>query len=99
MRIKWVAPVVAALSVGTALAAISTAETNRLRESANVVRELRDMPEKGIPDELWSRADCVVVIPNMKKAAFGIGGEYGRGVMSCRSANGWSAPLFMTLAK
>ena len=57
------------------------------------------MPEKGIPEDLWSRARCVVVIPSMKKAAFGIGGEYGRGVMSCRHAEAWSAPLFMTLAK
>jgi lipid-binding SYLF domain-containing protein len=88
-----------ALSAATALAAISTAEINRLRESTTVVRELRDMSDKGIPDDLWSRADCVVVIPNMKKAAFGIGGEYGRGVMSCREGSAWSAPLFMTLAK
>ena len=95
----WAAPVVAALSVGTAFAAISTAETHRLNEAANVVRQLRDMPEKGIPEDLWNRAECVVVIPNMKKAAFGIGGEYGRGVMSCRRASSWSAPLFMTLAK
>ena len=99
MRVKWVAPVVMALSVGTAFAAISTGEMNRLRESANVVRSLRDMPEKGIPEDLWNRADCVVVIPNMKKAAFGIGGEYGKGVMSCRTGTAWSAPLFMTLAK
>ena len=99
MRVKWVAPVVMALSVGTAFAAISTGEMNRLRESANVIRSLRDMPEKGIPEDLWSRADCVVVIPNMKKAAFGIGGEYGKGVMSCRTGTAWSAPLFMTLAK
>ena len=95
---RW-APLIWALCAGTAFAAISTAEMNRLRDAASVVRELRDMPEKGIPDDLWSRADCVVVIPNMKRAAFGIGGEYGRGVMSCREGDSWSAPLFMTLAK
>jgi len=88
-----------ALGIGTAVAAISTAETNRLRDAAQVVREMRDMPEKGVPEDLWNRAQCVVVIPNMKKAAFGIGGEYGRGVMSCRKGATWSAPLFMTLAK
>ncbi len=92
------APLIWALTAGTAAASISTAELNRLHEATNVVRELRDMPD-GIPEDLWNRADCVVVIPNMKKAALGIGGEYGRGVMSCRHGDGWSAPLFMTLAK
>lgn len=95
----WTPALIVALSAGTAFAAISTAETNRLHEASQVVRELRDMPEKGIPDELWNRAECVVVIPSMKKAAFGIGGEYGRGVMSCRHEDAWSAPLFMQLAK
>jgi lipid-binding SYLF domain-containing protein len=100
MRVTaWAAPLVWAVSIGTAVAAISTAEMNRLRDATHVVRELRDMPETGIPDDLWRRAECVVVIPSMKKAAFGIGGEYGRGPMSCRRGTGWSAPLFMTLAK
>lgn len=99
MKVRTWAPLIWALSAGTAIAAVSTAEMNRLRDSANVVRELRDVPDKGVPDDLWNRADCVVVIPSMKKAAFGIGGEYGRGVMSCRHGDGWSAPLFMTLAK
>jgi lipid-binding SYLF domain-containing protein len=60
------------------------------------------VPDKGVPEDLWNRAQCVVVIPSMKKAAFGIGGEYGRGMMSCRTKEGgtsWSAPLFMQLAK
>jgi lipid-binding SYLF domain-containing protein len=99
MKVRTWAPLIWALSVATAFAAISTAEVNRLHEAANTVRELRDVPDKGVPDDLWNRAECVVVIPSMKKAAFGIGGEYGRGVMSCRHSNGWSAPLFMTLAK
>jgi len=83
----------------TAPGSISTAEINRLRESATVVRELRGTPDKGIPDDLWNRTQCVVVIPSMKKAALGIGGEYGRGGMSCRQGSAWSAPLFMQLAK
>jgi SH3 domain-containing YSC84-like protein 1 len=82
----------------TAAASISTAETKRLTESATVVRDLRTS-ENGIPEDLWGRAQCVVVVPSMKKAAFGIGGEYGRGVMSCRHGKDWSAPVFMQLAK
>lgn len=74
-------------------------ETTRLQNAAEVVRALRAAPDNAIPDELWNKAECVAVIPKMKKAAFMFGGEYGRGVMSCRSAGGWTAPLFLELAK
>lgn len=70
-------------------------ETSRLAESAKIVQEIR----ADIPAEYWDKAHCVGVIPDLKKAALIFGGEYGKGVMSCRSANGWSAPLFMQLAK
>jgi len=90
----------AVLGVATfARADISTGEASRLREASTVVRELRDAPDKGIADDLWAKAECVVVIPSMKKAALGLGGEYGRGVMSCKRGAEWSAPIFMTLAK
>jgi lipid-binding SYLF domain-containing protein len=82
----------------TSLAKVSADESKRLSEAATVLRELRNTPE-GIPQDLWNRAQCVVVIPSMKKAAFVIGGEYGSGVMSCRTTNDWSAPVFMQLAK
>jgi lipid-binding SYLF domain-containing protein len=85
--------------MGTATAAISTAEIKRLENAAAVIRELRGQPDKGIPEKLWQRAACVIVIPDLKKAALGIGGEYGRGVMSCREGRRWSAPAFMQLAK
>jgi lipid-binding SYLF domain-containing protein len=87
------------VSIVAAPQVASAAEADRLRESADVVRSLRAAPDNGIPDQLWNSAECVVVIPGMKKAAFVFGGEYGRGAMSCRTANGWSAPLFMRLAK
>ena len=87
------------ISAGAAEASLSTAEVKRLQNAADVVRALRTVPDKGIPDTIWDRAECVVVIPGLKKAAFGIGGEYGRGVMSCRGGGKWSGPLFMRLAK
>jgi SH3 domain-containing YSC84-like protein 1 len=99
MSVKGWTALIWALAIGTAAAAISTADTKRIHEASVVVRDVRDLPEKGIPDDLWNRARCVVVIPSLKKAAFGIGGEYGRGVMSCRRGDRWSAPLFMQLAK
>ena len=87
------------LALGTAAAAISTAEIKRLENATAVVRDMRDQPDKGIPEKVWQRAACVVVIPDLKKAAFGIGGEYGRGVTSCKTGEKWNTPVFMQLAK
>ena len=83
----------------SAFAALTKDEVKRLGESGSVVAELRKAPDKGIPENLWDKAECVLVFPSVKKAAFIVGGEYGSGVMSCRQANGWSAPIFMRLAK
>jgi len=63
--------------------------------AAAVVDDIR----RQIPNESWSRAHCVIVVPGLKKAAFIVGGEYGKGVMSCRVADGWTAPLFVELAR
>ena len=94
-----VASVAAVLFASTVFADLSKDEVKRLNESATILRELRDSPDKGIPQELWRRSECVLVIPSMKKAAFVFGGEYGSGVMSCRRQAGWSAPIFMQLLK
>jgi lipid-binding SYLF domain-containing protein len=93
---KYVAAV-ALLLVGAvnANAAIGSVEAARLTAAAQVVQDIRTT----IPPELWSRARCVTVIPDLKKAAFIFGGEYGKGVMSCRSGDRWSPPVFMQLAK
>jgi lipid-binding SYLF domain-containing protein len=70
----------------------------RLRESADVVNEMMGMPDKGIPHGVLDKAQCIVVIPGLKKAAFVIGGQYGRGFASCRKAGGaWGAPAAMRL--
>src|SRR5919108_5202652 len=80
----------------SASAAVSADEATRLAEAAKVVQDIRPT----IPDDYWTRARCAVVIPNLKKAAFMIGGEYGKGAMSCRGgADTWGAPVFMQLAK
>jgi len=86
-------------SAASAFAALSHDEIARLNESGTIISELRNTPDKGIPEELWRKAECVVVIPSMKKAAFVVGGEYGSGVMSCHNKTGWSSPVFMQLAK
>ncbi|HET9830765.1 MAG TPA: lipid-binding SYLF domain-containing protein [Vicinamibacterales bacterium] len=80
-------------------AAMSRGEEKRLREAADVLHELHATPDKDVPADLWEKAACVVVIPSVKKAAFIFGGEYGKGVMSCRVGSVWTAPAFMMLAK
>ena len=90
-----VAPVLDA----TLSAAISDKLKSRIDESAAVLAELHSAPDKDVPQELWDRATCVIVIPSVKKAAFVFGGEYGKGLMSCRKGAGWSAPVFMQLQK
>ena len=82
-----------------AFAELKSNEVKRLNEAAIVLSEMRAAPDSGIPEDLWNRAECVLVIPSLKKAAFLIGGEAGSGVMSCRRSRGWSAPVFMHLAK
>jgi len=78
---------------------LSTREASRIQEAATVLREIHNVPDKDIPQELWERAECVIVVPGLKKAAFVIGGEYGKGLMSCRHSGAWSAPIFMQIGK
>jgi lipid-binding SYLF domain-containing protein len=78
---------------------MSRGEEKRLRDAADVLHELHESPDNDIPQDLWDKAACVVVIPSVKKAAFIFGGEYGKGVMSCRTETGWTAPAFMMIAK
>jgi len=90
----------AALAAPSVLAAdLSTKETKRIQEAATVLREIHGVPDKDIPQELWEKAECVVVVPGLKKAAFVIGGEFGKGLMSCRHHGAWSAPVFMQIGK
>jgi lipid-binding SYLF domain-containing protein len=91
--------VAATAAVVAPSAQVSTSEAKRIQESAEVLREIHAVPEKDIPQDLWQRASCVAVIPDLKKAAFVFGGEFGKGLMSCRVGQGWSAPIFMELGK
>jgi lipid-binding SYLF domain-containing protein len=70
----------------------------RLRSSADTLREIMATPDKAIPRGLLNRAQCIVIVPGMKKAAFIVGGEYGRGYSMCRTEGRWSAPAPVRLA-
>jgi SH3 domain-containing YSC84-like protein 1 len=78
---------------------VSAKEARRIEEAATVLKEIHTVPDKDIPQDLWDRAECVIVVPSLKKAAFVVGGEYGNGLMSCRPNGQWSAPVFMQLGK
>jgi lipid-binding SYLF domain-containing protein len=89
-----------ALTITAAQAAdLSTKEATRVQEAATVLREIHAVPDKDIPQDLWDRAECVIVVPGLKKAAFIVGAEYGKGLMSCRHTGEWSAPIFMEIGK
>jgi lipid-binding SYLF domain-containing protein len=82
-----------------AQAQVSSSQADSIRASADALADVRGEPDKDIPRDLWKKAQCVVVIPSLKKAAFGIGGEYGKGMMSCRTEGEFGAPVFMQLEK
>jgi len=72
-------------------------DVSRMRASARVFREIMRAPDKAIPRELLESAKCVAIIPGEKKAAFIFGASYGKGLATCRTTNGWSAPLFLAV--
>jgi lipid-binding SYLF domain-containing protein len=66
---------------------------SRLKNATEVISEMTGMPDKGIPQDTLDKAECVIVVPGLKKAAFVVGGQYGRGFVTCRKASGgWGAP-------
>ncbi len=89
-----------AVTVATASLMSAGKEEERLGEAAAVIKEILGMPE-GIPEDLLDKAECVVVVPSVKKFAIGIGGSYGRGAMVCRGGSNfqgaWGAPAMYRL--
>lgn len=71
--------------------------TDRLDNAATVLKQIMATPDKGIPQEVLDHAKCIAVIPHMVKGGFVFGAEGGRGVATCRTANGWSAPGFFSV--
>jgi lipid-binding SYLF domain-containing protein len=93
--------VLALLILGTVAprAVLSTVEAKRIHEAGAVLRELRAVPDRDIPQNLWENARCVIVFPSVRTAVFIVGGEYGKGLMSCRRDRAWSSPVFMQLGR
>ena len=97
---KKVMFLLATLSLGTLCWADSAREdaTERLGNATTVLHEIMGMPDKGIPEEVLEHAKCVAVVPHMIKGGFVFGGKGGKGVATCRTKNGWSAPAFITIS-
>jgi lipid-binding SYLF domain-containing protein len=98
---RWVALFLAMLMLPfSAFAVDNEKEADRVKEAGTVLKEILDIPDD-IPKDLVDKAECVIVLPSVKKAAFGVGISYGRGVMTCRSGQhytgSWTAPALYAL--
>lgn len=82
------------LSFAADESAKETKAADRAQAAADVLNEIQGTPDKGIPQEVLGSAECVAVVPSMLKGGFIFGAKYGRGLASCRTAKGWSAPAF-----
>ena len=76
---------------------INTKASSRIESAGTVLDEIQGAPDQRIPEEVLASAECVAVVPSLLKAGFVFGGRYGRGVASCRTEKGWSAPAFFTI--
>ena len=92
MKMKMFAALTATLLPLTAYAASDAPK--RLQSAADAFKEVMGIPDKAIPQDLLEKAECIVIIPDLKKGAFIVGGKYGKGFVSCRKKDGvgWSAP-------
>jgi lipid-binding SYLF domain-containing protein len=91
-----------ALGIASAAAAQTAAkdthdEIEQTTKAATIFREIMGAPDKAIPRRILDNADCIAVFPQVIKAAFGVGGRGGRGVVVCRNADGWSAPAYLNV--
>lgn len=71
--------------------------TDRVQAAADVLNEIQGAPDNGIPGKILGSAECVAVVPSMLKGGFIFGAKYGRGIASCRTPKGWSAPAFFRI--
>jgi lipid-binding SYLF domain-containing protein len=81
----------------TAVASDREDDVNRTNKATQVFKEIMNTPDQGIPQELLESAKCIAIIPGDVKFAFIFGGNYGRGLATCRTGHGWSAPVFLAL--
>ena len=96
-RATWIQVVIVAATFRIAQAQDTAKIDGRLNASADIIEQVMAAPDHAIPETVLGGAHCVLVIPSEKKAAFGVGAQYGQGVATCRTGHGWSAPVFVKL--
>ena len=94
MRIRMFAALIASATLLPFTASAASDAPKRLRAAAEAFKEVMGTPDKAIPQDLLNKAECIVIVPDLKKGAFIVGGKYGKGFVSCRKKDGvgWSAP-------
>lgn len=96
-RIFLTTVIIAALVLPAFADSDRSEDLSRIQHSTDVLNEIMRTPDEGIPQDLLQSAKCMAIIPGEEKAAFFLGERYGKGVAVCRTARGWSAPLFLTI--
>jgi SH3 domain-containing YSC84-like protein 1 len=87
----------ALLATLTAVASDREDDVNRTHKAAQVFQEIMNTPDHGIPHDLLKAAKCIAIVPGEVKFAFIFGANYGRGIVTCRTEHGWSAPMFLAV--
>jgi lipid-binding SYLF domain-containing protein len=97
-KLLWLMVVVCAGTFALAADEPSASKAaDRAQAAADVLDAIQGAPDKGVPQEVLGSAECVAVVPSLLKGGFIVGGRYGRGLASCRTPKGWSAPVFFTV--
>lgn len=100
-KLLSIAGVMSVLLVASALgwgASAREDSVERLQMSADVLKAIMAAPDKGVPEEVVDNSKCIVVVPHLVKGGFIFGAKHGRGVATCRTAHGWSAPAFVSVS-
>lgn len=96
-RVLSAAVLIAALAVPLLASSDKQEDESRINRATEVFQQIMATPDKAIPHDLLDSAKCIGIIPGEKKFALGVGGNYGKGLVTCRTPNGWSAPLFIAV--
>ncbi len=96
-RVLCSAALIAAVAVPLLASSDKNDDLSRINRAAEVFQQVMATPDKAVPQELLASAKCIAIIPGEKKFALGVGGNYGKGLVTCRTPTGWSAPLFLSV--